>query len=89
MDIEIIAWMERELKSGSMAVVLVTHDRYFMESVCTRILELDNGKSVMHDFGGPGAYDRFREAREFRRKSQANAAQDARTLFRREAEWIA
>lgn len=43
----------------------------------------------MHDFGGPGAYDRFREAREFRRKSQANAAQDARTLFRREAEWIA
>lgn len=47
MDIEIIGWMEKELKTGSMAVVLVTHDRHFMESVCSRILELDNGKAVV------------------------------------------
>ncbi len=61
--------------------------RYFMENICSRILELDNGKCFMHDFGGPGAYVQFKEARDFRRKSQANAAADARTLFKREAEW--
>ncbi len=47
--------------------------------VCTRCF--------MHDFGGAGAYRLYKEAREFRRKTQANAAADARTLFRREAEW--
>ncbi|GAX75302.1 hypothetical protein CEUSTIGMA_g2747.t1 [Chlamydomonas eustigma] len=88
MDVDMIDWMEKELKKEAMAVVLVTHDRYFMENICDRILELDNGRCFMHDFGGPGAYQLFKEAREFRRKAQANAAADARTLFKREAEWI-
>ena len=35
--------------------------RYFMENVCDRILELDNGRCFMHDFGGSGAYQRFKE----------------------------
>ncbi|EFJ52913.1 hypothetical protein VOLCADRAFT_86383 [Volvox carteri f. nagariensis] len=89
MDVHMIRWMERELKSGDMAVVLVTHDRYFMEAVCDRLLELDGGRAFVHNFGGANSYTLFKEAREFRRKSQANAAADARTLFRREAEWMA
>ncbi|KAG2502161.1 hypothetical protein HYH03_000648 [Edaphochlamys debaryana] len=89
MDVQMITWMERELKSEDMAVVLVTHDRYFMEVVCDRLLELDGGKAFVHNFGGEGSYQMFKEAREFRRKAQANAAADARTLFRREAEWMA
>ncbi|KAG1674033.1 hypothetical protein FOA52_000339 [Chlamydomonas sp. UWO 241] len=88
MDVEMIGWMEKELKYQDMAVVLVTHDRYFMENICDRVLELDNGRCFMHDFGGQGAYDLFKEAREFRRAAQANAAADARTLFRKEAEWM-
>ena len=47
-----------------MAVVLVTHDRYFMENICDRILELDGGRCFMHDFGGAGAYQLFKEVRE-------------------------
>ncbi|GIL85565.1 hypothetical protein Vretifemale_14058 [Volvox reticuliferus] len=88
MDVQMIQWMERELKSEDMAVVLVTHDRYFMEAVCDRLLELDGGRAFVHNFGGPNSYTMFKEAREFRRKAQANAAADARTLFRREAEWM-
>ncbi|GLC41037.1 hypothetical protein PLESTB_000950000 [Pleodorina starrii] len=89
MDVAMIKWMERELGSGDMAVLLVTHDRYFMEAVCDRLLELDGGRAFVHNFGGPNSYTMFKEAREFRRKAQANAAADARTLFRREAEWMA
>eukprot|EP00955_Chlamydomonas_euryale_P109202 365911-Chlamydomonas_euryale.AAC.13 len=59
-----------------------------MENICDRILELDYGRCFMHDFGGPGAYGAFREARAARRAAQASAAADARTLFRREAEWM-
>lgn len=44
-----------------MALVLVTHDRAFMENCCNRILELDRGKCFMHDFGGPGSYERFKD----------------------------
>ena len=54
----------RELRNESMAVVLVTHDRYFMENICDRILELDGGRCFMHDFGGAGAYQLFKEVRE-------------------------
>lgn len=64
-----------------------TH-RYFMENVCDRMLELDGGKAFVHKFGGPGSYEQFREARAARRAAQASAAADARTLERREAEWV-
>lgn len=89
MDVSIIQWMEEELtKREDLALALVTHDRLFMEGVCNRILELDRGKCFTHDFGGDGSYQAFKEAREFRRKAQQNAAADARTLFKREAEWM-
>ncbi|KAL6746405.1 P-loop containing nucleoside triphosphate hydrolase protein [Haematococcus lacustris] len=88
MDVEMIRWMERELRRDDLAVVLVSHDRFFMEAVCDRMLELDRGRCYMHRFGGPGSFLQFKEAREFRRASQASAAADARVLFKREAEWI-
>lgn len=63
MDVSMITWMEAELKREVVAVVLVTHDRTFMENCCNRILELDRGKCFMHDFGGAGSYDMFKEVR--------------------------
>ncbi|MEW5303767.1 MAG: hypothetical protein WDW36_006426 [Sanguina aurantia] len=89
MDVSMIDFLEKELAGQATALVLVSHDRYFMENVCDRMLELDRGKCFMHPFGGANSYDAFKEAREFRRKTQANAALDARTLMRREAEWMA
>ncbi len=46
-----------------MGVVLVSHDRAFMEAVCSRILELDQGSAYAHALGGPGSYELFRQAR--------------------------
>ena len=53
--------MEARLTGSNTTLILVTHDRAFMESVCTGILELDQGTAHLHSFGGPGSYDRFRQ----------------------------
>ncbi|KAF8071337.1 yfmR [Scenedesmus sp. PABB004] len=91
MDVEAIEWLASEVRGAAdLAVVMVSHDRAFMEDVCDRLLELDHGGfTACHEFGGPGSYTRFKAARAARRHAQANAAADARTLLRRESEWMA
>eukprot|EP00877_Chromochloris_zofingiensis_P000737 jgi/Chrzof1/10664/Cz05g07140.t1 len=90
MDVQIIDWMARELTGNAdLAVVMVTHDRSFMEATCTRLLELDGfGGAYLHKFGGAGSYKAFKEAREARRHAQASAAADARAVAKKEAEWM-
>ena len=44
LDLEMIEWLEKEIKSSSMTLLLVSHDRYFIERLCTHILELELGK---------------------------------------------
>eukprot|EP00775_Hariotina_reticulata_P003188 gene3188-3466_t len=77
MDVEMIDWMATELMAKQdMAVVM--------------LLELDHGGfTSTHPFGGSGSYDNFKQARAARRHAKANAAADARTLLRRESEWMA
>ena len=53
--------MESRMTASNTTLILVTHDRAFMEAVCTGILELDQGTAHLHAFGGPGSYDRFRQ----------------------------
>jgi ATPase subunit of ABC transporter with duplicated ATPase domains len=53
--------MEERLTGSNTTLILVTHDRVFMEAVCTGILELDQGTAHLHSFGGPGSYDKFRQ----------------------------
>lgn len=53
--------MEERLTGSNTTLILVTHDRVFMEAVCTGILELDQGMAHLHSFGGPGSYDKFRQ----------------------------
>ena len=60
-DMQVITWLEQYLTSQDISVVVVTHDRAFMESVCTSVLELEAGEVTLHNFGGPGSYDRFRQ----------------------------
>ena len=60
---QVIRWLEDYLTSKDVSAVVVTHDRAFMESVCTSVLELEHGEVHLHDFGGPGSYERFREVR--------------------------
>ena len=61
--LQVIRWLEQYLTSRDVSVVVVTHDRTFMESICTSVLELEAGEVTLHNFGGPGSYDRFRQVR--------------------------
>lgn len=56
-----IQWAERRLRAPGSSLVLVTHDRAFLEAVSTAVLELDRDGVHLHPFGGRGCYTRFRE----------------------------
>src|SRR5690606_20189617 len=57
LDIETIEWLEKLLTTGQKTVLLVSHDRYFMDNICTEIRELDRGR--LHTY--KGKYDYFLE----------------------------
>ena len=84
LDIETIEWLENFLTTGQKTIVLVTHDRYFLDNVCSQIIELDRGKLSPYK----GNYSYYLE-----RKAEQNAADDATfekntNLLRRELEWM-
>ncbi|EIE27633.1 P-loop containing nucleoside triphosphate hydrolase protein, partial [Coccomyxa subellipsoidea C-169] len=83
-----IKWMEESFCARGMSLVVVTHDRAFMESVCTSVLEMEAGEVHLHSFGGSGSYARFRELREERRAAKAAAAASAKNVLRKETEWM-
>eukprot|EP00891_Asterochloris_glomerata_P001478 jgi/Astpho2/1478/fgenesh1_pm.00026_%23_6_t len=88
LDLGAITWLETQLKHSDMTLLMVTHDRTFMESVCTGIVEMDQKSTHLHPFGGPGSWDRYKELREERRQAQAKAAADAKTQLIKETEWM-
>jgi len=89
MDTNFIAWMVDWLSKSGIAAIIITHDRNFMETVCTQLLEIDiDGSSHIHRFGGPGSYQLFQMARAERRAAQAAVAANARTLLKTETEWM-
>jgi ATP-binding cassette subfamily F protein uup len=84
LDARTIAWLEERLSAYPGALLLVTHDRYFLDRVATRILELDRGQ--LHEY--EGGYTRFLEQQAERLAGEA-AQERARTMFvRRELDWI-
>ncbi len=84
LDVDAIEWLESELKAFRGGVVIVTHDRRVLDSVATRILELDQGSSYLHD-GGYSAYLERKAARE----ASAEAHESTRrNLARRELAWL-
>ena len=64
LDAESIRWLEEALKAFAGAVIFVTHDRYFLDVIATRIIEIDQGKAFSH----PGNYTAFLEAKAVRRQ---------------------
>ncbi len=84
LDIDAIAWLEDRLAEYRGGLVLVTHDRHFLDRVTTKILELDRGAGYVHD----GGYDSYLEGRA-RREEQAAKAEDRRkNLARTELAWL-
>ncbi len=84
LDIDAISWLEERLAARSGALLLVTHDRHFLDRVCTRIVELDRGRGHVHD----GGYTSYLESKA-RRAAEAEANEARRAnLARRELEWL-
>ena len=84
LDIDTIEWLEKLLTSGNKTILLVTHDRYFLDNVCNTIVELDRGK--IYNYNGNYAY--FLE-----KKSEREAADDStfhknKNLLNKELEWM-
>lgn len=84
LDVEMIDWLENYLAQPSKTLFMVTHDRYFLEDVCTQILELDQGKLYQY----PGNYAYFLEKREERAVLQETTTTKARKLMKKELDWI-
>lgn len=84
LDIETIEWLENFLSSGQKTVMLVTHDRYFLDHVCNQILELDRGKLLSYQ----GNYSYYLEKKAELEAADKAAFEKNSNLLRRELEWM-
>lgn len=84
LDIETIEWLEKLLTTGSKTVLLVTHDRYFLDNICTEIRELDRGNLYIYK----GNYSYFLEKKSDREAIDAVMVEKSRNLLRKELEWM-
>ena len=84
LDIDMIEWLEAYLSRSRMTILMVTHDRNFLDKICSKILELDQ-KSI---YGYDGNYNYYLEKRAERIDAQNAAVEKARNLLRTEIEWM-
>lgn len=84
LDIEIIEWIESYLKKSRMTLLMVTHDRYFLDRVCNRIIEIDNTTIYTYD----GNYDYYLRRRSERIEAMTAELAKVKNTLRREQEWM-
>lgn len=84
LDLDTIEWLEKWLAGGNFTLLMVTHDRYFLDRVCTDILEMDRGELVRY----AGNYSYFLEKKAEREAQLAASVDKAKNLMRTELEWM-
>lgn len=84
LDLEMVEWLEDFLKRSSMALLMVTHDRYFLDRVCTDILELDQQQLFQYS----GNYSYYLEKRQDRLEAFNAETERANNLYRKELDWM-
>ncbi len=84
LDADTVAWLEDRLEGWPGALLLVTHDRYFLDRVATRIVEMDRGSLYGHD----GDYSSFLVRQAERLSNEARSEHERAMFVRREIEWI-
>ena len=84
LDADSIRWLEDFLKSYSGAVIFVTHDRYFLDVIATRIIEIDQGKAFSH----PGNYTAFLESKAVRQQISEQTERRRQRFLREELNWV-
>jgi ATP-binding cassette subfamily F protein uup len=84
LDIDVIEWLENALIQTKATLLMVTHDRYFLENVCNKIIELDDEKMFVY----PGNYSEYLESKFTRKQIEARTVGKAKSLMRTELEWM-
>lgn len=84
LDIGVIEWLENYLRRSRATLLMVTHDRYFLDRVCSRIIELDNRSAYTYE----GNYDYYLRRRAERIEAMAAELARVKNTLRREQEWM-
>lgn len=84
LDVEMVEWLEHYLNQQHVTLLLVTHDRYFLDNVCEEIWEMDRSSLVVYK----GNYENYLEKKAARMESESASIDKARNTFRRELEWM-
>ena len=84
LDVEIIEWLEDYLKRSRTTILMVTHDRYFLDRICTKIVEIDQASFYVYE----GNYDYYLTKREERISAQNAELAKVKNLLRTELDWM-
>lgn len=84
LDIDMVEWLEQYLSKAKLTLLLVTHDRYFLDNICDTIWEIEDQKLYIHH----GAYTQYLENKSIREENLEANIDKANNLYRRELEWI-
>jgi len=84
LDIDMIEWLEEYLSTSNTTLLMVTHDRYFLDKVCNNIIELDNHKLYQYK----GKYDYYLEKKAERIANESAELEKIKQLYHKELEWV-
>src|SRR4051812_14519180 len=84
LDMDMVEWLEEYLSKNNITLLMITHDRYFLENICNEILELENGILYKHK----GNYSKYLENKELREENMRVNIEKAQNTFRKELEWM-
>jgi ABC transport system ATP-binding/permease protein len=84
LDVDMVEWLEHYLDKENVTLLLVTHDRYFLDTVCEEIWEMDGSNLFVHK----GHYENYLEKKAARVENEGATIDKARNLYRRELEWM-
>ena len=84
LDLEMIEWLEEYLQRPRLTLFMVTHDRYFLERVCSSIIELDQGELIKYS----GSYSDYLEKKMIRQETMSVEIDKAKKLMKKELDWI-
>src|SRR5689334_8190479 len=84
LDVEMVEWLEHYLDKEKVTLLLVTHDRYFLDAVCNEIWELDGSAMQVYK----GDYANYLEKKAARVENEIASVDKARNIYRRELEWM-
>lgn len=84
LDVEMVEWLEQYLNQQNVTLLMVTHDRYFLDAVCDTIWEMDGGSLYTHK----GDYEKYLERKAARIDNQLANIDKAKNLYRKELDWM-